>query len=583
MIDRRHLLLHATRAALLLLIVPGLATTVLSDDPVRPDQAVPRVELKLPGDHQVVGLTNCRLCHKARTPAVEGAANPMAALEAIDLLVPEGNNWVNMNEYTIWGGKDKHHQAYAALLSEKSKAMGRILRVTEIHRDKRCLACHASYPVEQLKSSAENPLLIPADDIRHPAVFLGVNCEGCHGPAGDRLDGSGKGWAWEHTAWDRWRFKSPREKAEFGFRNVRSKVTQAQLCLSCHLGNAAEGKLVTHEMYAAGHPPLPAFEIETFIAEMPPHWQSLHAKKAEIRDEYLKRTGQVFYQGEMARTKSVLIGALVSAGGNYGLIADLAGERGLNRTVLPDGTHLPWPELSQFDCFSCHHDLKDRSWRRTRARPGAPGRPAIREWPTVLVDLALDQTAGDATAYRAAVQDVHELLQKSPFGEPVGLADAARRASTAAIQLAWELEDRELAAEPARQLRMKLAETGAEQLVDYDAARQLLWAFRVVDGEIRQREADDPVTVELAQVASGLFLNIRGDSSRPQDSPETESISGVKLPVQYVDQARALPKISSYEPKDFQEGFRRILDALKRDEAAAQSTRNGQAPAVSTP
>ena len=32
------------------------------------------------------------------------------------------------------------------------------------------------------------------------------------------------------------------------------------MCLSCHLGNAREGRVVTHEMYAAGHPPLPGFE-----------------------------------------------------------------------------------------------------------------------------------------------------------------------------------------------------------------------------------------------------------------------------------------------------------------------------------
>ena len=32
--------------------------------------------------------------------------------------------------------------------------------------------------------------------------------------------------------------------------------------------------MVTHEMYAAGHPPLPGFEIATFCSQMPPHWES---------------------------------------------------------------------------------------------------------------------------------------------------------------------------------------------------------------------------------------------------------------------------------------------------------------------
>src|SRR5262249_41475906 len=25
----------------------------------------------------------------------------------------------------------------------------------------------------------------------------------------------------------------------------------------------------------------------------------------------------------------------------------------------------PWPELAEYDCFACHHDLKAKSWRQT--------------------------------------------------------------------------------------------------------------------------------------------------------------------------------------------------------------------------
>ena len=44
---------------------------------------------------------------------------------------------------------------------------------------------------------------------------------------------------------------------------VRDPVRRTELCLSCHLGSTSENKMVTHAMYAAGHPPLPGFEMET--------------------------------------------------------------------------------------------------------------------------------------------------------------------------------------------------------------------------------------------------------------------------------------------------------------------------------
>ena len=33
-----------------------------------------------------------------------------------------------------------------------------------------------------------------------------------------------------------------------------------------------------HEWYAAGHPPLPSFELATFESQMPAHWKSLREK-----------------------------------------------------------------------------------------------------------------------------------------------------------------------------------------------------------------------------------------------------------------------------------------------------------------
>src|SRR5205085_7444380 len=79
-------------------------------------------------------------------------------------------------------------------------------------------------------------------------------------------------------------------------------TNRAALCASCHVGNAAEGKFVTHAMYAAGHPLLPSLEVATFSDEMPRHWQYIKEKPAAIQ----KLLG--FPPGEVAleRTKLVL-------------------------------------------------------------------------------------------------------------------------------------------------------------------------------------------------------------------------------------------------------------------------------------
>src|SRR5262249_31933344 len=112
-------------------------------------------------------------------------------------------------------------------------------------------------------------------DRGQPASFSkkdGVSCDGCHGPA--------QFWLAEHFAVDEkgeraWRTLSPADKEARGMLDVRNPVKRAEMCMSCPVGSAAEGKIVTHSMYAAGHPPLPGFEVDGFSKNLPPHWRDL--------------------------------------------------------------------------------------------------------------------------------------------------------------------------------------------------------------------------------------------------------------------------------------------------------------------
>src|SRR5262249_26853132 len=68
-----------------------------------------------------------------------------------------------------------------------------------------------------------------------------------------------------------WRLNTPKAKFQRGMRDLRDPVVRAELCMSCHIGNVEEGKVVTHAMMAAGHPPLPPIELAAFSRNLPRH------------------------------------------------------------------------------------------------------------------------------------------------------------------------------------------------------------------------------------------------------------------------------------------------------------------------
>ena len=176
-------------------------------------------------------VTNCVSCH-----------TPDAVIDPV--LSPPDDKWVRNDEVVIWNANDKHRQAYSVLSSPLGETIGKTLN-TDATRDKRCLACHCSVPHYELGkhlSDDGSGQLIAAASASEPSfrqkLRVGVSCEGCHGPAGDR-DGA-KGWLDEHKKGprnrddvDAWRFKDPIIKeSEFGYWNVRSPfVARADLCV----------------------------------------------------------------------------------------------------------------------------------------------------------------------------------------------------------------------------------------------------------------------------------------------------------------------------------------------------------------
>ena len=152
--------------------------------------------------------------------------------------------------------KDKHSLAYKVLKNSRSRKMGQLLGIKP---GKRTRVASVATPSTSMPASARKAT-------RSSVQEKGVSCEACHGPASNWID--------DHWHPNKWRTALTRqEKTARGLVDLRDAVTRAEVCLSCHVGNAKEGKVVTHEMFAAGHPPLSGFEIETFRRAMPKHWK----------------------------------------------------------------------------------------------------------------------------------------------------------------------------------------------------------------------------------------------------------------------------------------------------------------------
>src|SRR5206468_1043440 len=127
----------------------------------------------------------------------------------------------------------------------------------------------------------------------------------------------------------------------------RDPVRRSELCLSCHLGNADEGKVLTHEMYAAGHPPLPGFDTATFSLVEPPHWwqpRKVDAfKDPKSGPQWIKNFAADL--SGLHHTKTILLGSVVALREAMELMAAQA-------QAADQGP--AWPEYSHFECYSCH-------------------------------------------------------------------------------------------------------------------------------------------------------------------------------------------------------------------------------------
>ncbi len=228
------------------------------------------------------------------------------------------------SEIVVWQDQDtargRHAQAYNVLLQPRGRQIARKLGIGAPERAGECLSCHAD-------ATSKRGERFQLSD--------GVSCESCHGGA--------EKWLNSHYAPDATHARNI-ANGMFPTDNIEAR---ARLCASCHIGAAAADQFVTHRIMGAGHPRL-SFEVELF--------SSLQMHHVEDQDYAARKPLQ-------NRARVWAVGQAVAMRTSVDLF--LRSER--TRTTL-------FPELSFYDCHSCHRPISDRTDHQSTWRPN-PMRP----------------------------------------------------------------------------------------------------------------------------------------------------------------------------------------------------------------
>jgi hypothetical protein len=452
-----------------------------------------------------LGVGSCRACHLG---ADQGQAEGYVKTH-------KSNEFVLLNESVTWDKQDVHSKALATLNGKLGRDMQELLKKDnpsyKVTEDVRCLTCHSA-DKSPAKPLAQKVLTDFATGVG------GVNCTVCHGMH--------EKWQIDHTKEPDnagepmpWREKSPAYKWERGMADLRNPVVKALLCASCHVGNPAEGKIVTHEMYAAGHPPLPPFELASYMQYEPKHWgyptemkyfqgltedKQMAEKDGDGRQQFWTpaarwKTFHFHHEKEESYlARHFAVGAVAALRAEAQLVrheAQLAQKSGEDT------------DFARFECYSCHRVLKYPSDRQAAGYDGLPpGRPRARASAGVPVRLVAEHAAGVTTGgLGGAAKDFgpkYDALRASMtvrnFGKP---ADMVR---TAGDVIAWcdgflkvqSESDKPLYPEAeAKRLRAMIAKEaeGGKSVVDPDVALGLTWAHLTLGREAKVNFPQDAV------------------------------------------------------------------------------------------
>jgi Cytochrome c554 and c-prime len=516
------------------LLLGGAAFAVTSAVYSVPQPAQPKIDYRTPA--RTVGVTTCDRCHRGATQRDREDGS---------------TDFVRLDESTIWDNEDLHKRASEALDESKNRLAAGMAKILGGKLSQRvdCLVCHA----------VDKAPLIPLKDKTLANFYTrdGVSCESCHGFADLWNDPHYRSDSEGNRTVFRWRSLEPAKKEEYGQWDMRNPARRTERCSSCHVGNAEDGRFVTHEMYAAGHPPLPPLEVMTFSRDQPmhykwakdlPYFQTLDPTKAWDLFHYRK--------GESQPARLVAVGAIGTFRSAVRMLGQAADEAHSRNGLL---------DFAHFDCAACHHDLKLPSWRQQRGYAGAPGRPLPNTGPLALLRVVLDHAAGVAPALKPLADEFatkHAQLVKAfdarPFGDPAAIANATRELATWADSAEKGVNAVVYTPEEARKLLTVMAAvaaapaTGPSPGLDFDSAQQLYWAFQVLRDECPDLPA--AVRTEGESLGNSLIIGRLKGTDQPRPFISDEQKGPLK---------ERLMRAANYDPAAFRAAFTRISAALR--------------------
>lgn len=263
---------------------------------------------------------------------------------------------------------DPHTDAYRVLWNDQSRRIVNALDPAAADSDAvyrnvlgaRCVSCHAT---------VDERIVDPGgfDDLH---TLGGVSCESCHGPA--------EGWLAAHRDVDWPQLGLARYEQPYNMLPTESLDQRAAGCMRCHVGSRTADGLVrdmNHDLIAAGHPVL-RFDFASYLQSLPAHW--------DVAEEHERVTEAGGWE------------QVYAIGRREALLAMLRLSRERSLEAAADRTSVPYPELSESDCFACHRSLEspDRyAMAESKAAiPELVGRPTWAPWYTAGLDLSAAPT-----------------------------------------------------------------------------------------------------------------------------------------------------------------------------------------------
>jgi hypothetical protein len=168
--------------------------------------------------------------------------------------------------------------------------------------------------------------------------------------------------------------------------NTRDISSRANVCVRCHVGGPDRD--VNHDLIAAGHPRL-NFEFAAFMANLPKHWndsvdrEALQFTSAQSAPRGLWPDAQSKWPPPARPDQEIRLwaaGQLASSRASAALLDQRA--RAAENEAPPRALQPAWPELAEYDCYSCHHDLSAPSWRQELAYTAGRRKPGTLPWGT---------------------------------------------------------------------------------------------------------------------------------------------------------------------------------------------------------